>query len=103
MDTPYFNLNMPAMVSEAIDWRLPNVGTAAQGRSGALVGLGANVPMGIRAAATYVDAILKGARPAELPILPPTKFDLVVNTTTAKWLALTLPSSILARATETVE
>jgi putative ABC transport system substrate-binding protein len=56
-----------------------------------------------RRAATYVDRILRGEKPAELPVQLPTKFDMVVNLKTAKTLGLTVPSSILLRADEVIE
>ena len=64
---------------------------------------GVDYPDQYRRAATYVDKILKGRKPADLPVEQPTTFDFVINLKTAKALGLTLPRSILERATEVIE
>jgi putative tryptophan/tyrosine transport system substrate-binding protein len=93
-----------SLVDLAAKHRLPTVFPWRDGvDAGGLMSYGPNGPDLFRRAATYVDKILKGARPADLPVEQPTKFELLVNLKTAKALGLTIPPSVLGRADHVIE
>jgi putative tryptophan/tyrosine transport system substrate-binding protein len=92
------------IVDLAAKYRLPSM---AMGREfaelGGLIAYGASIPGLFRRSAIYVDKIIKGAKPADLPVEQPTKFDLVINLKAAQALGLEVPQSLLARADEVIE
>jgi putative ABC transport system substrate-binding protein len=72
-------------------------------RAGGLMGYGVNLPDMYGHGASFVDRILKGIKPADIPIEQPTRFELVINLKTAKALGLTIPESVLVRADEVIQ
>lgn len=99
-----FGLNATLLATLAARNRLPSMfGIRGNAEAGGLISYGSNIAYQNRRAAAYVDRILRGATPAELPVEQPTKFELVINRKTAKALGLTLPQALLLRADEVIE
>ena len=98
------NANRIRINTLALGARLPTMHAFRESvEAGGLMSYGPNLASMFRRAAEYVDKILRGAKPGDLPVEQPTKFDLVINLTTAKALGLTVPPSLLARADEVIE
>ena len=92
------------IVDLAIRYRLPTIcGIRAVPDAGGLMSYGADYADVFRKVADYVDKILKGLKPVDLPVAQPTKWELVVNLKTAKSLGLTIPKSLLLRADDVIE
>ncbi|TYO60735.1 ABC transporter substrate-binding protein [Bradyrhizobium hipponense] len=93
----------PRVIALAAKYRLPAVHFSRQFASGGLIVYGPDIADMFRRAGGYVDKILKGAKPSDLPVEQPSKFDFVINMKTAKALGLTVPTSLLLRADEVIE
>jgi len=101
---PLMNTNRVRISTLALGARLPTLGGVREYvEAGGLMSYGPNFPDLFRRAAEYVDKILRGAKPADIPVEQPTKFDLVFNLTTAKVLGLKVPEAFLLRADEVIE
>jgi putative ABC transport system substrate-binding protein len=99
-----FNANIARINSRALGARLPTINALREYvEAGGFMSYGTNNRELFRRAAEIVDKILKGAKPADLPVEQPTKFDLVINLSTAKALGLTIPETFLLRANEVIE
>jgi putative tryptophan/tyrosine transport system substrate-binding protein len=94
--------NRKRIVGFALKSRLPSMATSEYVVAGGLMSYGVDPAGSYRRVAYYVDKILKGAMPADLPVEQPTKFELVINLKTAKQIGLTIPPEVLARATRVI-
>jgi putative ABC transport system substrate-binding protein len=102
--SPFFYDVRGQIAELAVRHRLPTAYPWREGpEEGGLLSYGANLRAAWHRAAVYVDKILKGAKPADLPVEQPTTFELVINLKTAKALGLTIPQSLLQRADQVIE
>ena len=101
---PLMRANQKRIAGFALKSRLPSMYTAENAvEAGGLMSYGADHADSYRRVAYYVDRILKGAKPADLPVEQPTKFELVINLKTAKQIGLTIPPEVLARANRLIK
>ena len=104
VDDPFIHSARARIVALAAKHRLPAAyGTREFADEGGLMAYGPHRPDLYRRSATFVDKILKGAKPADLPVEQPTKIELIINLKTAKALGLTIPQSLLLRADQVIE
>ena len=101
---PFYDSKRDKLVALAASDRIPTIYVWRDSvDAGGLMGYGANLVDSYRRVGNYVDKILKGAKPADLAVLQPTKVELVINLKTAKALGLKIPSSLLLRADQVIE
>ena len=101
---PLMNTNQKRIVGFALKSRLPSMYSHRESvDAGGLMSYGADIADSYRRVAYFVDRILKGAKPADLPVEQPTKFELVINLKTAQQIGLTIPPEVLARANRLIK
>jgi putative ABC transport system substrate-binding protein len=102
-DDSTFIANNKAIADLSLQWRLLSIGSKEFAQAGGLIGYGVDFVAMFRRAAVFVDKILKGGKPADIPIEQATRFPFVLNLVTAKTLGLDVPTSLLLRADEVIE
>jgi putative ABC transport system substrate-binding protein len=101
---PRLRANVKRIAAFALMSRLPSVGSIREyADAGGLISYNADIAEGYQRVATYVDRILKGAKPGDLPVQQPTKFELIINLKTAKQIGLAIPQTLLARADKVIK
>jgi len=104
LNDPFIFTHRKRIIESVAQSRLPAIyGFREFVDDGGLASYGPNISDGYRRAATYVDKVLKGVKPADLPVQAPTQYETVINLKTAKALGLTIPPALLARADEVIE
>jgi putative ABC transport system substrate-binding protein len=103
MPSGFVSGNMNEIAATIMRHRLPAIYSSGFAKAGGLLSYGNDLTDNYRRAATFVDRILKGEKPSDLPVQIPVKFELVINLITAKALGLTVPQSLLATADEVIE
>jgi len=98
-----FAASFKTIAALAVGNKLPSIGSKEYAEAGGLIGYGVNILSLYRRAAYFIDKILKGSKPADLPIEQPTRFDFVINLKTAKMLGVTVPRQIQTIADEVIE
>jgi ABC-type uncharacterized transport system substrate-binding protein len=98
-----FAASFKTIAALAVGNKLPSIGSKEYAEAGGLIGYGVNILNLYRRAAYFIDKILKGSKPADLPIEQPTRFDFVINLKAAKTLGLTVPPTLLSRADVVIE
>jgi putative ABC transport system substrate-binding protein len=101
---PMYGVHQARLTELSLHYRLPAVHTnRLHVEAGGLMGYGPSFPELWRRGAAYVDKILNGSKPADLPVEQPTRFELIINLKTARGLGLEVPAALLARADEVIE
>ena len=103
VEDPMLSANAKAIADLAIIKRTPSIGGLEFAEAGGIMGYGVNIPDLWRRSAVFIDKILKGTKPSELPVEQPRKFEMLINLKTAKQISVTIPPNVLARADRVIK